>query len=178
MLANTKFIKAYKCNGPPATCYITPFSTDYALAQAISACFAESVDGDCECYDGCGETSVHISKWNTTGVKYFQNLFYDRASFNQDISAWDTSAAVRMDDTFSGARAFNQDISGWFVSNVRDMSNMFNGATSFDTNISSWVTRDDANTSDMFKDATAFNARFACASAADGPPSSCRANST
>ena len=146
MLANTKFIKAYKCNGPPATCYITPFSTDYALAQAISACFAESVDGDCECYNGCGETSVHISKWNTTGVKYFQNLFYNRASFNQDISAWDTSAAVRMDDTFSGARAFNQDISGWIVSNVRDMSNMFKGATSFDTNISSWVTRDDANT--------------------------------
>jgi hypothetical protein len=58
------------------------------------------------------------------------------------------------------------------------MSNMFNGATSFDTNISSWVTRDDANTSDMFKDSTAFNARFACASTADGPPSSCRANST
>ena len=178
MLANTKFIKSYKCNGPPATCYITPFSTDYALTQAISACFAESVDGDCECYDGCGETSVHISKWNTTGIKYFQNLFYDRVSFNQDISAWDTSAAVRMDDTFSGARAFNQDISGWIVSNVRDMSNMFKGATSFDTNISSWVTRDDTNTTDMFKDAMAFNARFACASAADGPPSSCRANST
>ena len=177
MLANTKFIKAYKCNGPPATCYITPFSTDYALVQAISACFAESVDGDCECYNGCGETSVHISKWNTTGVKYFQNLFYDRASFNQDISAWDTSAAVRMDDTFSGARAFNQDISGWFVSNVRDMSNMFNGATSFDTNISSWVTRDDANTSDMFKGAFMFSLKYNCTSdgSMSGPPSACAA---
>jgi surface protein len=173
MLANTKFIEIYKCNGGLSTCYVTTFSTDYAFLQAVTACFSESVDGDCECSGGCGETFVHISKWNTTGMKYFQNLFYNRASFNQDIGAWDTSAAVRMDDMFSGARAFNRDISGWIVGSVRDMSNMFNGASSFDVNISSWVTRADANTTNMFEGAVAFLVKYACATSADGPPSSC-----
>ena len=173
----SKFVSTFQCangeNGPPSSCYVRPFATDYSLEVAIEACFEQANDGDCDCLDACGEAGVHISKWNTTGIKYFQNLFYNRTMFNQDISAWNTRAAVDMDDMFRDARLFNRNLSQWDVRGVRDMSNMFRGAASFNCDITNWVTQADVVTTDMFKDATTFNARFACSDIDDGPPNTC-----
>ena len=90
-----------------------------------------------------------------------QNLFYDRAYFNQDLSEWNTKSVIRMDDMFR--MAFNGDLSSWSVDLVRDASNMFNGASVFSGNISNWNLPSETPTTDMFKDADAFNARFAAA---------------
>ena len=178
MFANgCKFVSTFECasgvNGPPSACYVRPFKTDYSLEIAINACFEQAHDGDCDCVDGCGEAGVHISKWNTTGMKYFQNLFYNRTLFNQDVGTWDTRSAVDMDDMFRNAQLFNHNLSQWDVRGVTDMSNMFRGATSFNYDVTNWVTRADVITTDMFKDAKTFNARYACSDIDDGPPNTC-----
>ena len=177
MLSSTRFVQSFKCpndrDGPPSACYVTPFTSDYRFAQAVHACFDEAFDGDCQCVNKCGEAGLPISKWNTTGMIYMQNLFYDRAYFNQDLSEWNTKSVIRMDDMFRNAAAFNGDLSSWSVDLVRDASNMFNGASVFSGNISNWNLPSETPTTDMFKDADAFNARFACGDVEDGPPNTC-----
>lgn len=177
MFYGTRFAQSFKCpddgNGPPSVCYVTSFSSDYALVQAVDACFEESFDGDCKCLDKCGEAGLPISKWNTTGIIYMQNLFYDRAFFNQDLSEWDTKSVIRMDDMFRNAVAFNGNLSSWSVSLVQDASNMFNGASTFSGDVSTWNVPSGMNVTDMFKDADAFNTRFACSDVDDGPPNTC-----
>jgi len=177
MLRGTRFAQSFKCpsdaHGPPSACYVTPFSTDYALEQAVDACFDEAFDGDCECFSKCGEAGLPISKWNTTGIMYMQYLFDGRELFNQDLSAWDTTRVTRMDKMFRNAKAFNRDVSSWSVDNVFDMSNMFEGAITFSRNVSGWNIANGAQVTDMFKNATAFVSRFTCDDANDGPPGTC-----
>jgi len=177
MLSSTRFVQSFKCpndrDGPPSACYVTPFTSDYRFAQAVDACFEESFDGDCQCVNKCGEAGLPISKWNTTGMIYMQNLFYNRSFFNQDLSAWNTKSVIRMDDMFRNAAAFNGDLSSWSVDLVADAANMFNGASTFSGNISNWNLPGGTPTTDMFKDADAFNARFACSDVDNGPPNTC-----
>jgi surface protein len=178
MFQSTRFVQSFTCpgnaHGPPSACYVKSFSSDYALEVAVRACFVEALDGSCQCASGCGEAGLPISLWNTSGLIYMQNLFYDREWFNQDLSAWDTTRVIRMDDMFRNAKLFNRNISAWSVDKVQDMSNMFNGAERFSYDISGWNTLVGANVEDMFKDATAYELRFECTSSAgDGPPSTC-----
>ena len=178
MFQSTRFVQSFTCpgnaHGPPSACYVKSFSSDYALEVAVRACFVEALDGSCQCASGCGEAGLPISLWNTSGLIYMQNLFYDREWFNQDLSAWDTTRVIRMDDMFRNAKLFNRNISAWSVDKVQDMSNMFNGAERFSYDISGWNTLVGANVEDMFKDATAYELRFECTSSAgDGPPSAC-----
>ena len=177
MFRETRFAQSFKCpndgDGPPSACYVSSFTSDYALVQAVDACFEESFDGDCRCMNKCGEAGLPISKWNTTGIIYMQNLFYDRAFFNQDLNEWNTKSVIRMDDMFRNAVAFNGNLSSWTVSLVQDASNMFNGASTFSGDVSTWDVPSGMNVTDMFKDADAFNARFACSDVDDGPPNTC-----
>jgi len=177
MFTGTRFVQSFKCpgtvHGPPSACYVTSFSSPYRLEQAVAACFAEAIDGDCQCASGCGEAGLPISSWNTTGMIYMQYLFENREWFNQDLSKWDTSSVTNMKSMFRNAKAFNRDLSAWNVGNVADMTNMFSGAWSFDRNLSTWSIKEDAKMNGMFEDAVAFLLKYACATPTDGPPSSC-----
>jgi len=181
MFLSAQFLKIFKCPGSdesagyyaPSACYLKPLSTSYALARAVDACFVESFDGDCQCDDGCGEAVLPISKWNTTGIVYMHDLFYNRTYFNQPLKDWDTSRVIRMENMFRNSSAFNQNLSSWSVDLVQDAANMFNGASMFSGDVSTWNLPSGTPTTDMFKDADAYNERFSCGDADDGPPKSC-----
>ena len=67
-----------------------------------------------------------------------RSLFYNDATFNQDISEWDVSNVTDMWHMFEGAAAFNQDISEWNTSKVINMSCMFQSAPAFNQPIGGW----------------------------------------
>ena len=61
----------------------------------------------------------HISKWDTSAVDSFKNLFRDCATFTGDVSNWQTSSVTSMHGTFYNAAAFNGDLSKWQTEQVR-----------------------------------------------------------
>ena len=82
-----------------------------------------------------------IASWDTSGIANMNMLFFERASFNEDISRWNVSNVVNMNQMFNGATLFNGDLSGWNVGQVKSMSYMFDGATSFDRQLGgAWAT--------------------------------------
>ncbi|GMI24628.1 hypothetical protein TeGR_g681 [Tetraparma gracilis] len=58
-------------------------------------------------------TYGHISDWFTGDVTSMAQLFWNKASFNEDITGWDTSSVTTMLYMFMGASAFNQAIGAW-----------------------------------------------------------------
>ena len=63
-----------------------------------------------------------IGTWNTVCITSFNELFYDKSSFNEDINAWDTSSVTNMGQAFYNAAAFNQNINSWDTSSVTGKS--------------------------------------------------------
>ena len=93
----------------------------------------------------------------TSKVTNMNGVFFDAASFNQDIGNWDTAAVTDMYAMFYNATDFNGDIGSWDTAAVTDMSSMFIDATSFNQDIGNWDTSKVTNISAMFYNATAFN---------------------
>ena len=73
-----------------------------------------------------------IASWDTSGITHMQQLFINRADFNEDISRWDVSNVVNMSFMFDGATSFDGDLSRWDVGQVQYMIGTFVCATSFD----------------------------------------------
>jgi surface protein len=65
-------------------------------------------------------------------------LFYDMATFNDDISTWDTSQVTDMYYMFAYASAFNQAVGSWDTSKVTSMAYMFWGASAFNQDLCQW----------------------------------------
>ena len=126
---------------------LTPI-TQANIQTAVNAWIADPVAAEA--------TYGHIKDWDVSGVTDMQDLFYGRASFNDDISNWDVSNVTNMYQMFWGAQSFNQNISGWDVSSVEDMSFMFNG-TSFSIDIGNWDVSNVQSLWGMFANTTAFN---------------------
>jgi surface protein len=86
-------------------------------------------------------TYGHISDWFTGDVTSMAQLFWNKASFNEDITGWDTSSVTTMLYMFMGASAFNQAIGAWDVSRVSvtdAMDYMFFNANAFSQDLSAW----------------------------------------
>ncbi len=98
-----------------------------------------------------------LNSWNVSTITDMSYMFYDAASFNQDISSWDVSSVTTMSNMFRGASAFNQSIGSWNVSSVTDMSYMFYGASDFNQDIGLWDVSSVTTMSNMFNGATSFN---------------------
>jgi len=105
-----------------------------------------------------------VSKVVTSLVTTGEELFLQKANFNQDISSWDTSNFTSMASMFAGSdyqtqveMSFNQDISAWDTSKVTSMDNMFFFCKSFDQPIGDWDTSSVTNMNAMFREATSFN---------------------
>jgi hypothetical protein len=66
-------------------------------------------------------------------------LFWNKASFNDDISDWNVASVSTMFRLFQAQASFNQNVGGWNVASVTDLTNTFNVASSFDHDISRCV---------------------------------------
>jgi hypothetical protein len=73
----------------------------------------------------------------TSGVTYFEGLFYEQFSFREDIAAWDVSHGTDFGRMFLHAWAFSSDLSAWDVGNAQSMFGMF-AYSSFNADISGW----------------------------------------
>ena len=118
---------------------------------SMSSLFADFNSG------GDKSFNVNIGSWDTSRVKYMQNLFYKATNFNQDIGGWDTSRVTTMYKMFFSTRGFNQDIGSWNTSSVTTMKYMFTKAKAFNQDIGGWDTGQVSNMENMFKQAKAFN---------------------
>jgi len=141
--------------------------TSSQLSAAVTACFTENTDGDCQCSgSGCGVLSGPISAWSFTGTNLnMDSLFEAKTTFNQNIGSWDVSGATSMAKMFKNATSFNQPIGSWNTGSVLDTSEMFAGATSFARDISGWDVDQVTASTNMFDGATAFNAKYTCVDA-------------
>ena len=103
------------------------------LKRAVDDCIGLSSEGDCS-------TGPHgpIAEWDVSRVTDMNAMFYELASFTQDLSKWDVSRVSDMSAMFNGAESFNQDLSKWDVSRVIDMGAMFARAYLFNQDLSKW----------------------------------------
>ena len=87
-------------------------------------------------------------------------MFYQAATFNDDISSWDVSTVTDMQYMFGQATVFNQDLSSWDVSNVVNFQGMFSSAEAFNNGGQplTWNISSATNITVMFYRAYAFNA--------------------
>ena len=73
----------------------------------------------------------NFTAWDTSGVRFFDNMFNRATAFDQDLSGWVTSSGANMSNMFYGASSFNQDLSSWNVAAVNNNSNFDEGATAW-----------------------------------------------
>ena len=126
------------------------------FATHVAGCLEEApIDGLCKEYSGksfSGYTDNYIGMmpyWDVSAVTDMSEAFKDKDTFNADLSSWDVSSVTTMEMMFKGALDFTQELSGWSIGSA-------------------------TSTTDMFLGATAFQATYACTSADDGPPNSCK----
>ena len=74
----------------------------------------------------------------TTKVTDMSLMFYQAASFNQNISSWDVSNVTSMYGMFAYAYSFNQPLNNWDVSNVTNMGLMLHATGSFNLPLNNW----------------------------------------
>ena len=134
-----------------------------------------------EMFSGAILFNQDISNWNTSKVKYMENMFKNAknhlangvTSNENDILplktkkvqldgtnsylAWSVSNVQNMNSMFKGANLFNQEISNWYIKNVKNMNNMFKDAISFNQDISNWDVSNVINMTNMFSGAKSFN---------------------
>mmetsp|Transcript_22450 Transcript_22450/g.45005 ORF Transcript_22450/g.45005 Transcript_22450/m.45005 type:complete len:448 (+) Transcript_22450:228-1571(+) len=99
----------------------------------------------------------YINRWDTCGIKKFDNLFMWAHDFNDNISQWDTGRSTSMYGMFMFASSFEGDLSGWDVAATRDMSGMFWAASSFNGDLSGWDVAATKDMTYMFMGASNFN---------------------
>ena len=102
-------------------------------------------------------TYGEINTWDVSLITNMQELFRNKASFNDDISDWDVSNVTTMFKMFQSAKSFDQALNDWDVSSVTNMGSMFNGAKSFNQNLSTWNVSKVTKMGQMFANAYTFN---------------------
>ena len=83
-------------------------------------------------------TEKQLQAIDTSQVKIFTTLFYNKRNFNTDISCWDVSNVNSMTSTFQNSSKFNRDIGDWDTSKVTNMFSTFEGASMFNQDLSGW----------------------------------------
>lgn len=79
-----------------------------------------------------------ISSWKTGNVVSMVSGFRDTNAFNQPLNSWNTSKLVNLDYAFYNAKAFNQPLNGWNTSNVTSLFATFWLARDFNQSVNSW----------------------------------------
>ena len=65
-----------------------------------------------------------LSKWQTSRVTSFYEMFRFAENFNGDLSKWSTPELTTTQGMFSEATAFNSDISSWKMDKVITLKQM------------------------------------------------------
>ena len=151
---DSRFILEYNVN--PITNYLTGhnFEDDggVTLNTAVEAWFSDATSAE--------GTYGHISTWDTSEVKDFSSLFWNKSNFNEDLSHWNVSNVTNMQAMFRNASSFNQNISSWDVSKVTKMYRMFQGASAFNLDISNWDVSKVEDMEYMFASTESFNSNL------------------
>ena len=151
---DSRFILEYNVN--PITNYLTGhnFEDDggVTLNTAVAAWFSDATSAE--------GTYGHISTWDTSEVKDFSSLFWNKSNFNEDLSHWNVSNVTDMSAMFRNASSFNQNISSWNVSKVTNMYRMFQGASAFNSDISNWDVSKVEDMEYMFASTESFNSNL------------------
>ena len=115
------------------------FANRNELKAAIDTYIANGCsDSKNKCGDIGDTYGLPIGSWCVSAVTDYEQLFYDAATFNDDLSGWDTSSVTKMDATFA-ASGFNGDLNTWDTGRVTSMNALF-ARSSFNGNIASWNT--------------------------------------
>ncbi len=88
--------------------------------------------------------SSSISGWDTSNVKYFNNMLERNTAFNQPIGYWDTSSAISIAYMFNYNDGFDQDLSNWNVTGLTSATNFMansNGisTSNYDSTLIGWA---------------------------------------
>ncbi|UWD35389.1 BspA family leucine-rich repeat surface protein [Mycoplasma cottewii] len=116
--------------------------------------------------------NTDISNWNTSNVKFFDDVFNGATSFNKPLdsrfisignrffTAWNVSEARAFRRMFLNAKKFNQDLNNWEIGGSRgrhvDMESMFEGAEKFNGKVKDWNVSSVINFKRMFYKAKDF----------------------
>ena len=150
---------------------------DLSLVQDLSGMFSDATSLKGESANWAWDTSnvkytdnmfvrasnfnQNIGSWDMSNVESMTRMFNDAAAFNNggsnSISTWNTAKATSMDGVFWGAKAFNQPVGSWNVSNATSFALMFMDAENFNQDLSHWDTSKATNMSNTFYRALVFN---------------------
>ena len=122
---------------------------------------------------------TNLYNWDVSSATNMHGMFEHAESFVARISGWNVGNVKTMATMFQNALSFNQPLKDWDVSSCKDFARMFSGVfeSGFAQDVSTWNTRNDANMNNIFFHNDAYAAKFTCANADSGPPSSCKAKS-
>ncbi len=85
-------------------------------------------------------TTLDLSEFNTSTVKYMWGMFKSTQTASIDVSSFDTSNVIDMQDMFFRSSAKTLDLSNFNTSNVTDMSGMFANSDVTSIDVSSFNT--------------------------------------
>ena len=150
---------------------------DLSLVQDLSSMFGDATSLKGESANWAWDTSnvkytdnmfvrarnfnQNIGSWDMSNVESMTRMFNDAAAFNNggssSISAWNTAKATSMEGVFWGAKAFNQPVGSWNVSNATSFALVFMDTENFNQDLSHWDTSKATSMSYAFHLARAFD---------------------
>lgn len=101
-----------------------------------------------------------ISDWDTSSVVEMTQMFAHQIEYNQPLDSWDTSGCYIMDSVFYEASKFNQYLGSWDTSRVGNMWGLFQKSYDYNQEMDSWDVSQVMSMYSMFDEASSFNARI------------------
>ena len=129
-----------------------PDSTVPISTELITSINGKPVISTAYMFAGSMATSIDLSDFDTSNVKYMQAMFEVTENLTTlDLSPLDTSNVVDMGGMFESSHATSLNLSGFNTSNVTNMSNMFYGASANYLDLTSFNTSRVTNMGGMFQ---------------------------
>lgn len=98
-----------------------------------------------------------VETWDTSNIKYMDEVFSECTSFNADVSRWDVSKVIAMSHLFKHCHQFNINLNRWNVSSVQYMDYMFSDCYEYDQPMDLWDVSKVRTMSGMFFQCSVFN---------------------
>ncbi len=96
--------------------------------RAFKTAVNDNISQDCKNNPSCTIIEVYgypTGKWCILYIADVSNLFFLKATFNNDISGWNIRKLTNMDYMFYASVGSNQPLENWNTGNVQSMNDMF-----------------------------------------------------